>query len=207
MGSTTPPTTARSTSSTSVSGVGRDYSDVSPLKGIYSGQGATDLDVVVEITRSRASFGRYRRQHGGPPLALVAAICIGLLFGGLAIGVALGGVMPLPYGPVAADPALRPSPAASGAGHRGGGVRILGAAGGLCGDGQCPVARVGRHECRAHDRVVGGTLAAGALGLTGLLGWTLSRPEVSGRHRVGPDALLPGLLGRRPWPRRGAGRS
>jgi transglutaminase-like putative cysteine protease len=32
-------------------GVGRDYRDVSPLKGIYSGQGATDLDVVVEITR------------------------------------------------------------------------------------------------------------------------------------------------------------
>ncbi|MFZ1162754.1 transglutaminase family protein [Mycobacterium sp.] len=32
-------------------GVGRDYSDVSPLKGIYRGQGATDLDVVVEITR------------------------------------------------------------------------------------------------------------------------------------------------------------
>jgi transglutaminase-like putative cysteine protease len=32
-------------------GAGRDYSDVSPLKGIYSGQGATDLDVVVEITR------------------------------------------------------------------------------------------------------------------------------------------------------------
>jgi transglutaminase-like putative cysteine protease len=32
-------------------GVGRDYSDVSPLKGIYHGQGATDLDVVVEITR------------------------------------------------------------------------------------------------------------------------------------------------------------
>ncbi len=32
-------------------GVGRDYSDVAPLKGIYSGQGSTDLDVVVEITR------------------------------------------------------------------------------------------------------------------------------------------------------------
>jgi transglutaminase-like putative cysteine protease len=31
--------------------VGRDYGDVSPLKGIYSGEGATDLDVVVEITR------------------------------------------------------------------------------------------------------------------------------------------------------------
>jgi transglutaminase-like putative cysteine protease len=32
-------------------GVGRDYADVSPLKGIYSGQGATDLAVVIEITR------------------------------------------------------------------------------------------------------------------------------------------------------------
>jgi len=32
-------------------GVGRDYSDVSPLKGVYSGRGATDLDVVVEVTR------------------------------------------------------------------------------------------------------------------------------------------------------------
>ncbi|OBJ48063.1 transglutaminase family protein [Mycobacterium sp. 1423905.2] len=32
-------------------GAGRDYADVSPLKGIYSGAGATDLDVDVEITR------------------------------------------------------------------------------------------------------------------------------------------------------------
>jgi transglutaminase-like putative cysteine protease len=32
-------------------GVGRDYSDITPLKGIYSGEGSTDLDVVVEITR------------------------------------------------------------------------------------------------------------------------------------------------------------
>jgi transglutaminase-like putative cysteine protease len=32
-------------------GIGRDYSDVSPLRGVYSGQGATDLEVVVEVTR------------------------------------------------------------------------------------------------------------------------------------------------------------
>jgi transglutaminase-like putative cysteine protease len=32
-------------------GVGRDYSDVTPLNGIYSGEGSTDLDVPVEITR------------------------------------------------------------------------------------------------------------------------------------------------------------
>ena len=31
--------------------VGRDYADVAPLKGIYSGGDATDLDVVVEVTR------------------------------------------------------------------------------------------------------------------------------------------------------------
>lgn len=32
-------------------GMGRDYADVTPLKGIYSGEGSTDLDVIVEITR------------------------------------------------------------------------------------------------------------------------------------------------------------
>ena len=32
-------------------GAGRDYTDVSPLKGIYSGEGATNLDVIVEVTR------------------------------------------------------------------------------------------------------------------------------------------------------------
>ncbi|WP_282777201.1 transglutaminase family protein [Nocardia sp. CC201C] len=32
-------------------GVGRDYADVPPLKGIFSGSGSTDLEVVVEITR------------------------------------------------------------------------------------------------------------------------------------------------------------
>jgi transglutaminase-like putative cysteine protease len=32
-------------------GDGRDYNDVSPMRGIYSGEGATDLDVGVEITR------------------------------------------------------------------------------------------------------------------------------------------------------------
>ncbi|NNH74193.1 transglutaminase family protein [Nocardia uniformis] len=32
-------------------GVGRDYADVPPLKGIFSGSGSTGLEVVVEITR------------------------------------------------------------------------------------------------------------------------------------------------------------
>lgn len=32
-------------------GTGRSYADVTPLKGIYLGQGASDLDVAVEVTR------------------------------------------------------------------------------------------------------------------------------------------------------------
>ncbi|WP_216913775.1 transglutaminase family protein [Nocardia sp. NBC_01377] len=32
-------------------GVGRDYADVTPLKGVFSGGGSTDLEVLVEITR------------------------------------------------------------------------------------------------------------------------------------------------------------
>jgi hypothetical protein len=52
-----------------------------------------------------------RRQQGGPPLVLLSVVCVGLLFGGLAIGVALGGVMPLPYGPATAVVAyVRTSP-------------------------------------------------------------------------------------------------
>ena len=47
-------------------GVGRDYADVTPLKGIYSGEGSTDLDVVVEITRlADAPFPDARRPGAG----------------------------------------------------------------------------------------------------------------------------------------------
>src|SRR6201999_4680920 len=40
------------------------------------------------------------RPHHGPSLVVLAGTCIALLFGGVAIGVALGGLMPLPYGPI-----------------------------------------------------------------------------------------------------------
>jgi len=39
------------TSSTSSVGVAATTPTLTPLKGIYSGAGSTDLDVVVEITR------------------------------------------------------------------------------------------------------------------------------------------------------------
>jgi len=112
-------------------------------------------------------------------LALVAAICIGLLFGGLAIGVALGGVMPLPYGPAAAvQQYVRAEPVA---------IQVIAVA---VFASSVPLAvyaatvgarlrQLGVAAPGATIAVVGGTLAAGALGLTGLLGWTLSRPEIS----------------------------
>ena len=127
---------------------------------------------------AEAAVGRRRR--GGPPLALVAGICIGLLFAGLTIGVTLGGVMPLPYGPAAAvQQYVRAErlavqviavavfassvPLAVYAATASGRLRQLGAS--------APAATIA---------LTGGILAAGALGLTGLVAWTLSRPEVSG---------------------------
>jgi hypothetical protein len=120
-----------------------------------------------------------RRQQGGPPLVLLSALCLGLLFGGIAIGVALGGVMPLPYGPATAVTAyVRAQPVA---------VQVIATAAFAS---SVPLAiyaatastrlrQLGVTAPEATIALTGGTLAAGALGLTGLLAWTLSRPEVS----------------------------
>jgi hypothetical protein len=110
---------------------------------------------------------------------LLAAVCLALLFGGLAIGVGLGGVMPLPYGPVSAvQEYVRAEPVA---------VHVI-AVGVFA--ASVPLAiyaatastrlrQLGVTAPGATIALVGGTLAAGALGLAGLVGWTLSRPEVS----------------------------
>src|ERR1700759_5261042 len=125
--------------------------------------------------------GSVRRQgrQGGPPLMLVPSICIALPFGGLAIGVALGGVMPLPCGPAAAvQQYVRAQPVA---------VQVMAVA---AFGSSVPLAiyaatasarlrQLGVTAPGATIALTGGTLAAGALGLTGLLGWTLSRPEIS----------------------------
>ena len=115
----------------------------------------------------------------GPALLLLSLACLGLLFGGLAIGVALGGVMPLPYGPVAAVQAyVRAQPVA---------VQVIATA---VFASSVPLAiyaatagarlrQLGAPAPAAGIALTGGILAAGSLGLTGLLGWTLSRPEVS----------------------------
>lgn len=112
-------------------------------------------------------------------LALPLLICLMLLFGGLAVGVVLGGVMPLPYGPATAVVAyVRAEPVA---------VQVIAC---CVFASSVPLAiyaaataarlrQLGVAVPAAFVALVGGTLAAGALGLTGLLGWTLSRPDVS----------------------------
>lgn len=112
-------------------------------------------------------------------MVLLSALCLGLLFGGIAVGVALGGVMPLPYGPATAVTAyVRAQPVA---------VQVIATAAFAS---SVPLAiyaatastrlrQLGVTAPGATIALTGGTLAAGALGLTGLLAWTLSRPEVS----------------------------
>jgi hypothetical protein len=120
-----------------------------------------------------------RGRQGGPPLVLLSVVCLALLFGGLAIGVALGGVMPLPYGPVTPIQAyVRAQPVA---------VQVIATA---VFASSVPLAiyaatastrlrQLGVTAPGATIALTGGALAAGSLGLTGLLAWTLSRPEVS----------------------------
>jgi hypothetical protein len=121
-----------------------------------------------------------KQPQGGPSLLLVASICIGLLFGGLAIGVALGGVMPLPYGPVAA---VQQYVRAESLAVQVMAVGVFGSSVPLAIYAATASARLRQLGVTAPGATIalaGGILAAGALGLTGLVGWTLSRPEVSG---------------------------
>ena len=110
---------------------------------------------------------------------MLSVICVGLLFGGLAAGAALGGIMPLPYGPVTAITAyVRAQPVA---------VRVIAT---TAFASSVPLAiyaatasarlrQLGVTAPGATIALTGGTLAAGALALAGLSAWTLSRPEVS----------------------------
>jgi hypothetical protein len=132
------------------------------------------------------SFPPYRfgmadsRPHNGPSLVLLAAMCIALLFGGLAIGVAIGGLMPLPYGPI--GPVQHYVQTQSLA------IRIIAVA--VFGSSVLLAVFAATVSARLRwlgdvgaapiIALTGGILAAGSLGLTGLLGWTLSRPEITG---------------------------
>lgn len=117
--------------------------------------------------------------HRGPPLTPLSLLCVGLLFGGIAIGVGIGGVMPLPYGPVGAVAAyVRAQPTA---------VRVMAVAtfasavplAVYAATAAARLRQLGAGPAAAAIALTAGALAAGALGLAGALGWAMSWPEVS----------------------------
>ena len=120
-----------------------------------------------------------RRHQGGPPLVLLAVISLVLLLGGLVIAVAIGGAMPLPYGTGASIQAyVGGHPVAA----QVIGVAVFGSAvplGIYAATASARLRQLGVTAPGATIALAGGILAAGALGLSGLLAWTLSRPEVT----------------------------
>lgn len=123
-------------------------------------------------------FSTPQQQKGVPPLVVWAAVSIGLLFGAIAWGVALGGVPPLPYGP--------PTSIQHYVAHQSAALHVI-AVGTFA--ASLPLAIYAATACPRLHRLgvttaaavalTGGILAAGALALTGLLGWVLSRPDIS----------------------------
>jgi hypothetical protein len=120
-----------------------------------------------------------RPVQGGPPLALLAAISLALLVAGLAIGAALGGVMPLPYGSATAiQEYVSTHHAAAEA------IAIGAFASSIplaiyAATASARLRQLGVTAPGATIALAGGLLASSGLGLSGLLAWTLSRPEVT----------------------------
>ena len=127
-------------------------------------------------------FGR--RPQGGPPLVLLAVISLVLLLGGLAIGFAIGGMMPLPYG---ADSAIQAYVRAEPVAPQVIAVAVFASSVPLAIYAATASARLRELGVTAPGATIalaGGILASGALGLSGLVAWTLSRPEVSGDNAL-----------------------
>jgi hypothetical protein len=120
-----------------------------------------------------------RPVQGGPPLPLLAAISLVLLLTGVVVGVALGGVMPLPYG---SDPAIQDYVAS----HHAAAVAIaVGTFGSsiplaiYAATASARLRQLGITAPGATIALAGGLLASAGLALSGLTAWTLSRPEVT----------------------------
>jgi hypothetical protein len=128
------------------------------------------------VDRSEATG---RPVQGGPPLALLGAISLVLLLAGLAIGAALGGVMPLPYGSsteiqdYVANNHAAAEAIAVGAFASSIPLAIYAAT------ASARLRQLGVTAPGATIALAGGILASSGLGLSGLFAWTLSRPEVT----------------------------
>ncbi|HXS85874.1 MAG TPA: hypothetical protein VN741_09580 [Mycobacterium sp.] len=120
------------------------------------------------------------RRHDGPSPALLAGLSIALLFGGLGVGVAIGGIMPLPYG---STTAIQHYVLTQSLALHIMAVAVFGSSVLLAIYTATVSSRLrwlGVSGAGPTVALVGGTLAAGGLALTGLLGWMMSRPEIAG---------------------------
>ncbi|MGV0805703.1 hypothetical protein [Mycolicibacterium setense] len=141
-----------------------------------------------DLTVDRMHSVRPTGRQGGPPLAPVAAVSLALLLAGLAVGVALGGVMPLPYGEAGEvlgyihgnHSAVR----ASAVGTFAASVPLAIYAATV----STRLRQLGVTAPGATIALAGGILAAGSLALSGLICWTMSRAEV-----VDADGLIRAL--------------
>src|SRR3984893_5983485 len=123
--------------------------------------------------------GTRRPQQGGPPLVVLAAISFVLLIGGLAIGVAIGGVPPSPF---TAGASVQDFFVAHPVAVQAAAVGAFGASVPLAIYAATASARLRQLGVTAPGAPIAldrADLAAGALALCGLLVWTLSRPEVT----------------------------
>ena len=127
--------------------------------------------------RSNGPSGR--PQQGGPPLVLLASISVGLLVGGLVIAFAIGGIPPLPYGSGAAVlDYVRSQPDAI----RAASVSVFASSVPLAIYAATASARLRQLGVTAPGATIalaGGVLAAGGLGLSGLLLWPLAERDVT----------------------------
>jgi hypothetical protein len=109
----------------------------------------------------------------------LAVICLVLLIAGLAVGAALGGVMPLPYG---SGQAIQDYVANNHAAAQAIAVGAFASSIPLAIYAATASARLRQLGVTAPGATIGlagGLLASAGLGLSGLLAWTLSRPEVT----------------------------
>lgn len=112
-------------------------------------------------------------------MPLLAGICLALLIGGLAAAAALGGVMPNPFGDATASQEYF---ATQHAAVQAGGVGVFASSVPLVIYAATVSARLRQLGVTAPGATIalaGGVVASVALGLSGLLAWSLSRPEVT----------------------------
>lgn len=126
-----------------------------------------------------SDVGNRRQQQGGPPLVLVGGMALGFFIGGLVISAALGGVVPSPFSSTTVVQGFfRDHPTAVQAG----GIFLFASSVPLLIYASTATARLRQLGVTAPGATIalaGGTVASMTLALSGLLQWSLSRPEGS----------------------------